>query len=138
MGILPGQDLNTSKEAIKSCVATASEATLFCLTIHLKLSGTVFRRRAVLGEGNPAIAAMNNSHATVFSSQTGLPEQKITALTDTRSYGLYYDIPEFCYGPVAENIHGLMNVLVSSLYEKPLKFRPFYCGMVWFEFLTQN
>ena len=71
----------------------------------------------VLGEeGNPAIAVMNYSHATVFGSKTGLPEQKITSLTDTRFYGLYYDIPDFCYGPVAENIHGFdERVSIKSL-----------------------
>jgi acetylornithine deacetylase len=30
----------------------------------------------------------------------------MTALTDTRFYGLYYDIPAFCIGPKAQNIHG--------------------------------
>ena len=30
----------------------------------------------------------------------------MTALTDTRFYGLYYGIPAFCFGPLAQNIHG--------------------------------
>ena len=30
----------------------------------------------------------------------------MTALTDTRFYGLYYGIPSFCIGPRAQNIHG--------------------------------
>ena len=76
---------------------------------------------------------MNNSHATVFGSQTGLPEQKITALTDTRFYGLYYDIPAFCYGPVAENIHGFdERVSIESLQKTTEVFALFiaeWCGL---------
>jgi acetylornithine deacetylase len=36
------------------------------------------------------------------------PERlKSTATTDVRFFNLYYDIPATCYGPVAENIHGV-------------------------------
>ena len=108
MGILPGQDLKNAKEAIKACVAANSKDHPFLSHYPPKIIWNGFQAEGyVLGEeGNQAISVINNSHATVFGSQTAVPEQKITALTDTRFYGLYYDIPSFCYGPVAENIHG--------------------------------
>ena len=108
MGILPSQDLKSAKEAIKSCVAAASRDHSFLSNNPPKVIWNGFQAEGyVVGEeGNPAIAVMNNSHSTVFGSKIGVPEQKITALTDTRFYGLYYDIPSFCYGPIAENIHG--------------------------------
>lgn len=42
----------------------------------------------------------------MFGTGEVMTETKMTALTDTRFYGLYYDIPAFCIGPKAENIHG--------------------------------
>ena len=135
IGILPGQDLKNAKEAIKSCVMTASRNHPFLSNNPPKLIWNGFQAEGyVLGEeGNPAIEVMNNSHATVFGSKTGLPERKITALTDTRFYGLYYDIPSFCYGPLAENIHGFdERVSIESLRKSTEVFALFianWCGL---------
>jgi acetylornithine deacetylase len=42
----------------------------------------------------------------VFGAGARPAERKMTALTDTRFYGLYHGIPAFCFGPTAKNIHG--------------------------------
>ena len=135
MGILPGQDLKNAKETIKSCVAAASRDHPFLSNNPPKVIWNGFQAEGyVLGEeGNSAIEVMNNSHATVFGSKTGVPEQKITALTDTRFYGLYYDIPGFCYGPFAENIHGFdERVSIESFRKTTEVFALFiaeWCGL---------
>ncbi len=42
---------------------------------------------------------------------------KSTATTDARLFNLYYDIPATCYGPVAENIHGVdERVAIDSMH----------------------
>ncbi len=118
MGILPGQDIAEAKAEIEACVASASRGHPFLSNHPPDVIWNGFQAEGyVLGEeGNPAISVMKNSHATVFGHDAGLAERKITALTDTRFYGLYYDIPAFCYGPHAENIHGFdERVSISSL-----------------------
>ena len=49
---------------------------------------------------------MRQAYAQVMGAGAQIVEHKMTALTDTRFYGLYYDIPAFCIGPKAQNIHG--------------------------------
>lgn len=118
MGILPGQDIAKAKAEIRACVASVSRDHPFLSNHPPDVIWNGFQAEGyVLGvEGNPAIAVMNNSHAAIFGHDAGLAEQKITALTDTRFYGLYYDIPAFCYGPHAENIHGFdERVSITSL-----------------------
>ncbi len=135
IGILPSQNLNRAKEAIKSCIAAASRDHPFLSNNPPTVIWNGFQAEGyVLGEeGNPAVATMNKSHATVFGSKSGVPEQKTTALTDTRFYGLYYDIPGFCYGPLAQNIHGFdERVSIESFRKTTEVFALFiaeWCGL---------
>jgi len=50
-------------------------------------------------------AALRLAHEAAMG-QAGPEDQIWTALTDTRFYGLYHDIPSLCYGPTADAIHG--------------------------------
>lgn len=108
MGVLPGQNLETAKAEIEACVATASRNHPFLSNSPPDVIWNGFQAEGyVLGEeANPGLEAMRHSHAAVFGEAANLVETRMTALTDTRFYGLYYDIPAFCYGPRAENIHG--------------------------------
>ena len=113
MGFLPCQDLNQAKAEIKTCVANAAKDHPFLSNNPPAVTWNGLQAEGYVPgeERDSGIAAINNSHATVFSSKSRLPEQKIAALTDARFYGIYYDIPSFCYGPLAENIYmDLMNV----------------------------
>ena len=113
MGFLPCQDLNQAKAVIKTCVANAAKDHPFLSNNPPAVTWNGLQAEGYVPgeERDSGIAAINNSHATVFSSKSRLPEQKIAALTDARFYGIYYDIPSFCYGPLAENIYmDLMNV----------------------------
>ena len=109
-----------AKAEIKTCVANAAKDHPFLSNNPPKVTWNGFQAEGyVLGEeGDIGIAAINNSHATVFGSKSRLPEQKITALPDACFYGLYYDIPSFCYGPLAENIQGFdERVSIKSLQD---------------------
>lgn len=108
IGVLPGQDLAAAKSEIEACVSAASRDHPFLSNNPPEVIWNGFQAEGyVLGpEAEPGLAAMRRSHAAVFGKGAELAERKMTALTDTRFYGLYYGIPAFCYGPQAENIHG--------------------------------
>lgn len=107
MGVLPGQDLAQAKREIEDCVAAAARAHPFLSNSPPEVVWNGFQAEGyVLGEdADPALVVMQDAYGSVFDGAV-LEETKMTALTDTRFYGLYYDIPAFCIGPRAENIHG--------------------------------
>lgn len=108
MGVLPGQDLDKAKAEIAACVAKASRDHPFLSNNPPEVIWNGFQAEGyVLGEdADPALAVMQSAYEQVFGADKKLRENKMTALTDTRFYGLYYGVPAFCIGPRAENIHG--------------------------------
>ena len=108
MGVLPGQDLAAAKAEIEACVAGASRDHPFLSNNPPQVVWNGFQAEGyVLGpEAEPGLAVMQSAYEHVFGTDEVMTETKMTALTDTRFYGLYYDIPAFCIGPKAENIHG--------------------------------
>ncbi len=108
MGILPGQDLDAAKAEIAACVATASRDHPFLSNNPPEVIWNGFQAEGyVLDEdADPALAVMQTAYEGVFGAGAVMQESKMTALTDTRFYGLYYGIPSFCIGPRAQNIHG--------------------------------
>ena len=108
MGVLPGQDLEAAKAEIVACVAAASRDHPFLSNNPPEVIWNGFQAEGyVLDEtADPALAVMQGAYETVFGTGQKMKENKMTALTDTRFYGLYYGIPSFCIGPRAENIHG--------------------------------
>ncbi len=108
MGVLPGQDLAQARAEIEACVANASRGHPFLSNDPPQVVWNGFQAEGyVLGpEADPALDVMQTAYGQTFGAKKIMGEQKLTALTDTRFYGLYYDIPAFCIGPVAQNIHG--------------------------------
>lgn len=108
MGVLPGQDLAEARAEIEACIAGAARDHPFLSNSPPDVIWNGFQAEGyVLGpEADPALRVMQDAYAAVFDTDAEIPERKMTALTDTRFYGLYYDIPAFCIGPRAENIHG--------------------------------
>lgn len=108
MGVLPGQNLAEAKAQIEACIAAACRDHPFLSNNPAEVIWNGFQAEGyVIGpEADPALSVMQDAYATVFGPAASLQERKMTALTDTRFYGLYYDIPAFSIGPKAENIHG--------------------------------
>ncbi|MEY8828395.1 ArgE/DapE family deacylase [Sedimentitalea sp. XS_ASV28] len=108
MGVLPGQDLAEARAEIEACVAAASRDHPFLSNTPPQVIWNGFQAEGyVLGaDADPALGVMQSAYARTFETDAPLQERKMTALTDTRFYGLYYGIPAFCIGPRAENIHG--------------------------------
>lgn len=108
MGVLPGQDLDRAKAEIEACVAAAARDHPFLSNSPPQVVWNGFQAEGyVLGpEADRGLGVMQAAYEQVFGAGEIIGERKMTALTDTRFYGLYYDIPAFCIGPKAENIHG--------------------------------
>ncbi len=108
MGVLPGWDLEDAKREILATVAEAARAHPFLGNNPPDVVWNGFQAEGyVLGEdAEPGLAAFGEAFETVFGAGERPAERKMTALTDTRFYGLYHGIPAFCFGPTAENIHG--------------------------------
>lgn len=110
MGIFPGQDINAARAEIEACLFEAADrdgylrknrpeiiyngflAEGYCLADHDK------------PEARLAITTLENAHFAVTGD--ALKQAAITATTDARYPGLYWDTPSLVYGPAADAIHG--------------------------------
>ncbi len=108
MGVLPGQDLAKARAEIEACVAAASRDHPFLSNNPPEVVWNGFQAEGyVLGpDADPALGVMQMAYEQLFGAGEVIQENRMTALTDTRFYGLYYGIPAFCIGPKAQNIHG--------------------------------
>ena len=108
MGLLPGWSLDDCKAEIAATVAQAARAHRFLANNPPEIVWNGFQAEGyVLGtDADPGLATLRAARADVTGLDAPLPEHRMTALTDTRFYGLYYGMPAFCFGPRAQNIHG--------------------------------
>lgn len=108
MGLLPGWSVDQCKAEIMACVAKSARAHPYLSNNPPELVWNGFQAEGyVLGDDAvPGLTALHDALRDVQGKGASLPEHKMTALTDTRFYGLYYGIPSFCFGPRAQNIHG--------------------------------
>jgi acetylornithine deacetylase len=108
IGVLPGQDLDAAKAEITACVSAASRDHPFLSNNPPEVIWNGFQAEGyVLDDAaDPALSVMQCAYEQVFGAGQKMQENKMTALTDTRFYGLYYGVPAFCIGPRAQNIHG--------------------------------
>lgn len=108
MGLLPGWSVDQCKAEIAATVAEAARAHPFLANNPPEVIWNGFQAEGyVLGDDAvPGLTTLHKALRDVQGADAPLPEHKMTALTDTRFYGLYYGIPSFCFGPRAQNIHG--------------------------------
>ncbi|WGF86615.1 ArgE/DapE family deacylase [Marinivivus vitaminiproducens] len=105
IGILPGWRIDDCQREIVACVERAAAA---LPALEGRVPDVVWS--GFLAEGYrlkdaPEAEAVLRRHATdALGREPGT--WLMTGLTDNRFYGLYYDVPNLCWGPVAEQIHG--------------------------------
>jgi acetylornithine deacetylase len=106
MGVLPGWDLDRAKREIEATVAEAARSHPFLGNNPPEIVWNGFQAEGyVLGaDAADGIEAITAAHGAVLGGEPA--QRNMTALTDTRFYGLYYGIPAFCYGPRSEMNHG--------------------------------
>ncbi len=107
IGILPGQDLKAAQREIEACVSAAARNNPFLANSPPEVVWNGFLAEGWTLEGaDEPEAVFRDAYAEVFGEGKIPDDRSSTALTDTRFYGLYYDIPALCWGPVARSVHG--------------------------------
>jgi len=110
MGIYPGQDIDQARAEIEACIDEAVDK-----DVYLRNNRPQIIYHGFLAEGycladhnkreaRLAIATLENAHFAVTGDT--LKHAAITATTDARFPGLYWDTPALVYGPAADSIHG--------------------------------
>ncbi len=106
IGVLPGFDLDKCKQEIVDCVAAAARENPFLANNPPEVVWNGFQAEGwVLENGEELHEVLSTAYSDVFEGEM-MELRSSTALTDTRFYELYYDIPAVCFGPKALNVHG--------------------------------
>jgi acetylornithine deacetylase len=105
VGVMPGQSCLAVKAEIEALVAaTASDPRLRGASLRVEFAGFVAD-----GAIFPAEQPISRTVAAQHQAVTGEPlrHYAATGLTDARFYPLYQGTQATCYGPDAQNIHGI-------------------------------
>ncbi len=132
IGLNPGQSPEEMRALVEEAVAEAAEASP-------RLAGNPPRVRydgfacegSVVDEDEPVVHALSEAYARLHGERPGL--EATTATTDARHF-VRAGIPAVCFGPRAENIHGIdERVALSSVVETAQVLGLFvrdWCGLV--------
>lgn len=110
MGIYPGQDISAARAEIEACILDAADNDPYLRKNHPQIIYNGFLAEGYClkdhdkAEARQAVAALENAHFAVNGD--ALKQATITATTDARFPGLYWDTPALVYGPAADAIHG--------------------------------
>ena len=105
-GFYPGVSAAKARAAIEGCLADAMKRNpaLAGITHRVRYAG--FQAEGFVLEGTePLLATLSAAHREVMHDNAEWFASSAT--TDARSFNLYGRIPATCYGPEAQNIHGI-------------------------------
>lgn len=105
-GLFPGESLPELRQKIEARIAEVAGADPWLKEFPPQVEYIGFQAEGCVFDENGGFGtALANAH----QSWRGSKPQKLhaTCTTDIRFHNLYYNIPATCYGPVAENIHGI-------------------------------
>jgi acetylornithine deacetylase len=105
IAVLPGWSIADHQAEILACVAAASRDHRFLSNNppQVEWSGFLSEGYELTNSAEPE-AAFGKAYDAVYGGAT--PDLVFTALTDTRFYGLNYNIPSLCFGASGEAMHG--------------------------------
>ena len=105
IAVLPGWDVAARRAEVERRVADAAATHPVLRARPPEVVWSGFLAEGYSFEGHREIEdLLARAHRETVGD--GLGERLMTALTDTRFYGLDHDIPAFTYGPVGEAVHG--------------------------------
>jgi acetylornithine deacetylase len=106
VGFYPGVRAATAREAIEARLRETenSDARLSGATVNIRYSG-LQSEGCVIDTDQPLVQLLAESHQRVAGQRPELFASSAT--TDVRTFDLYGSIPATCYGPEAQNIHGI-------------------------------
>jgi acetylornithine deacetylase len=105
IAILPGWSVADCQKEILACVAQAARDHRFLSNNPPEVAWSGFLSEGYeLTNSAEAESAFGRAFAAVYGGV--VQDLMFTALTDTRFYGLNYDIPSLCFGASGEALHG--------------------------------
>ncbi len=132
IAILPGWSVAECQKEILACVADAARDHAFLSNNppEVEWSGFLSEGYELINAQAPE-AAFAVAYDAVYGG--GVPERAFTALTDTRFYGLNYDIPSLCFGADGAAMHGFNEYVDLESLRKSTKatalFVAEWCGV---------
>ncbi len=105
-GFYPGVPAAEARAAIEACLAETIKrnSALAGITHRVRYAG--FQAEGfVLDSATPLLSALADAHSQVMNNDAEWFASSAT--TDARAFNLYGSIPATCYGPEAQNIHGI-------------------------------
>ncbi|WP_259779460.1 M20 family metallopeptidase [Aestuariispira ectoiniformans] len=117
VGFYPGMKLEDVRQAIEEAVDEARHNHPACNGSNIEIIYRGFQAEGCeMAPRHPMMTLISDLHAEVTGQ--GIEPYASTATTDCRFFQLYGRIPATCYGPVAENIHGIdERVSIDSMME---------------------
>jgi acetylornithine deacetylase len=105
IAILPGWSVADCQKEIVACISQAARNHRFLSNNPPEVEWSGFLSEGhELKDSADAEAAFGKAYTAVYGGE--VQDLVFTALTDTRFYGLNYDIPSLCFGASGEAIHG--------------------------------
>jgi acetylornithine deacetylase len=134
IAILPGWSVADAQSEIMACVSSAARDHRFLSNNPPQVEWSGFLSEGYeLKDSAAPEAAFGKAFAAVYGGSGVVPEQAFTALTDTRFYGLNYNIPSLCFGASGEAMHGFNEYVDLESLRKSTKatalFIAEWCGV---------
>jgi acetylornithine deacetylase len=132
IAVLPGWSIADCQKEILACVSAASRDHRFLSNNRPEVEWSGFLSEGYeLKDSAAPEAAFGKAFAAVYGG--AVQDLVFTALTDTRFYGLNYNIPSLCFGASGEAIHGFNEYIDLDSLRKSTKatalFIAEWCGV---------
>ena len=132
IAILPGWSVAEAQAEIRACVAAAARDHRFLSNNPPEVEWSGFLSEGYeLNDSAEPEAAFGKAYAGVYGGK--VQDHVFTALTDTRFYGLNYNIPSLCFGARGEAMHGFNEYVDLESLRKSTKamalFIAEWCGL---------
>jgi len=132
IAILPGWSIAECQKEILACVSAAARDHRFLSNNppQVEWPGFLSEGYELTNSAEPE-AAFAKAFGAVYGGT--VPDRAFTALTDTRFYGLNYDIPSLCFGATGAAMHGFNEYVELDSLRKSTKatalFIAEWCGV---------
>ena len=132
IAILPGWSVANCQDEIRACVSAAARDHRFLSNNPPAVQWSGFLSEGYeLKDSSEAEAAFGKAFDAVYGGT--VPDLVFTALTDTRFYGLNYNIPSLCFGASGAAMHGFNEYVDLESLRKSTKttalFIAEWCGV---------
>ena len=132
IAVLPGWSISACQNEILACVAAAARDHRFLSNNPPAVEWSGFLSEGYeLKDSAAPEAAFGKAFAAVYGGE--VEDLVFTALTDTRFYGLNYNIPSLCFGAGGAGMHGFNEYVDLDSLRKTTKamalFIAEWCGV---------